>query len=121
MRFSPIQTKFAQELCVEYAMPNDLSTAVLIDEHGAYKESTAILRIFPHLNFPYNIIGQIGLLIPEPIRDAGYNLFAQNRGAIWKYVKKVTGIGNPSLQGYRSRMLGLEEEDHPLDPGWGFK
>lgn len=102
-------------------MPIDLSTAVLIDEKGAHKESTAVLRIFPHLSFPYNVLGRIALLLPVALRDFAYRLFAKNRGAIWRSVKRVTGLGDTHLEEYRDRIVGLEEESQPLSPGWGFK
>lgn len=118
MRFSPIQTKFAQAICEQYEMPTDLSTAVLIDEQGAYVESTSVLRIFLYMGFPYTLLGILGLLLPTFIRDFGYRLFARNRGAIWRAVKRITGIGDTELDDYRDRILGLKE---PIDPGWGFE
>mmetsp|Transcript_9034 Transcript_9034/g.19360 ORF Transcript_9034/g.19360 Transcript_9034/m.19360 type:complete len:94 (+) Transcript_9034:497-778(+) len=69
------------------------------------------------MGFPYAVLGFILLLIPACIRDFGYKLFAKNRGAIWKKVKKVVGMGDTMLVEYRGRVVGLEE---PLDPGWGF-
>ena len=43
VRFCPIQTKFAEEVCTHYGMPFDVSTAVLIDSDGiAHKESDSI-------------------------------------------------------------------------------
>ena len=99
-------------------MPTDLSTGVLIDEKGAHRDSTAILRILPYMGFPYNVLGPFSLLVPTPIRDLGYFSFARNRGFIWKQVKRVTGMADTKLDKYKDRILGLEE---PLDPGWGFK
>uniref|UniRef100_A0A6U2CFY6 Uncharacterized protein n=1 Tax=Pseudictyota dubia TaxID=2749911 RepID=A0A6U2CFY6_9STRA len=70
------------------------------------------------MGLPYVILGAILLLIPVFIRDFGYKLFAKHRGAIWKRVKGVTGIGDTYLIEYRNKMVGLDEEQ--LDPGWGF-
>lgn len=92
-RFSPIQTTFATDICNEYEMPIDVSTAVSVDEKGAHRESTAVLRIFPYLSFPYNVLGSVAMLIPKAIRDPAYMLFARNRGAIWKFVRSITGLG----------------------------
>lgn len=118
MRFSPIQTEFAQELCKQYDMPTDVSTAVLIDEEGGHKESASILRQFAFMGNPYAILGYLALLlIPAFIANWGYNLFAKNRGAIWKCFRRVTGLGETDLSEYRQRVVGLKE---PLDPGWGF-
>ena len=117
MRFSPIQTELARELCKAYDMPLDLSTAVLFDNHQAYKRSAAILNMFPYMGFPFTILGPVALCIPSSIRDAGYSLFARNRGQIWKFVKRVTGMGDTLMHEHRDKIVGLEE---PLDPSWGF-
>jgi predicted DCC family thiol-disulfide oxidoreductase YuxK len=120
MRFCPIQSKLAQDVCTHYGMPIDVSTAVLIDGKGmAYKESNSILQMFQFMGFPFNLLGPLLLLIPAFLRDFGYRLFARNRGDIWKAVKKVTGLGETKLHAYRDRVVGLEGEE-PLNPGWGF-
>jgi predicted DCC family thiol-disulfide oxidoreductase YuxK len=117
-RFSPIQTNLARELCQQYDMPFDLSTAVLVDEEGGHVLSDSVLRLFPYLGFPYQWIGILALwLVPRFVRDAGYRVFAQYRGRIWKGVKRLTGMGDTRMEPYRDRMLGLEE---PLDPSWAL-
>jgi len=118
MRFSPLQTEFATQQCKQYQMPTDLSTGVLIDEKGAHRDSTAILRILPYMGFPYTMLGPLSLLVPTSIRDLAYFSFARNRGFIWKQVKRITGMGDTQLDEYIDRILGLKE---PLDPRWGFK
>lgn len=99
-------------------MPFDLSTAVLVDEEGGHVLSDSVLRLFPYLGFPYQWIGILALwLVPRFVRDAGYRVFAQYRGRIWKGVKRLTGMGDTRMEPYRDRMLGLEE---PLDPSWAL-
>lgn len=117
MRFGPLQSTFGKRLCEDYHMPCDLSTGILIDDSGAHRDSTAVLRILPHLGFPYTVLGRLGLWVPKVVRDWAYQTFARNRGAIWRFVKKITGMGDTQLEEYRDRILGLEE---PLNPGWGF-
>jgi predicted DCC family thiol-disulfide oxidoreductase YuxK len=100
-------------------MPFDVSTAVLIDEKGGHTQSEAVLRLFPHISFPYPWIGRLAMwLVPRFLRDAVYCAFAKNRGKIWIGVKRLTGLGDTLMDPYRDRILGLEE---PLDPSWGFK
>lgn len=117
-RWSPLQTDFAQQLLQEYNMPTDISTAVLIDERGAHKESTSILRLMPYMGISYDVLGRLGMLVLPPIRDAAYRAFAANRGTIWKRVQRVTGYGDTYLEDERHRILGLVE---PLNPSWGFR
>jgi predicted DCC family thiol-disulfide oxidoreductase YuxK len=116
-RFAPIQTALAQDLCEQYDMPSDVSTAVLIDEDGAHSRSTAVLRLFLYMGTVWRWMGLAGLLVPVFVRDACYAVFARNRGQIWGAVKRVTGRGDTYMEPYRHRILGLEE---PLDPSWGF-
>ena len=117
-RFSPIQTNLAQELCRDYNMPRDVSTAILIDEQGAHSHSTAVLRLGRHMGLAYAMVSLIAIvLVPRIIRDAAYSMFARNRGRIWKSVKKMTGMGDIRMEQYRDRIVGLEE---PIDPNWGF-
>eukprot|EP00934_Nitzschia_sp_Nitz4_P005290 Nitzschia sp. Nitz4//scaffold19_size178191//104730//105310//NITZ4_001985-RA/size178191-augustus-gene-0.109-mRNA-1//-1//CDS//3329540705//5280//frame0 len=117
-RLVPIQTKLGQELCRAYDRPADVSTAVLMDEQGSHTHSTAVLRLFLYMGSGYPILGWIALyMVPRVVRDFAYTAFARHRGAIWKLVKYVTGMGDTSMAPYRDRVLGLEE---PIDPSWSF-
>ena len=117
-RFSPIQTNLAQELCRDYNMPNDVSTAIFIDEQGAHSHSTAVLRLGRRLGLGYAIVSWMALcLVPRVVRDAAYSLFARHRGRMWKIVKRMTGMGDTRMEQYRDRVVGLVE---PIDPSWGF-
>jgi len=117
-RFCPIQSDIGHRQCSEHNMPIDLSTGVLIDEKGAHRDSTAILRILPYLGLPYVVVGRVGLSVPRPIRDFAYRTFAKNRGKCWKFAKGTMGIEETYLEPYRDRIKGLKE---PLDPSWGFR
>lgn len=120
MRFTPLQTEFAQDLCQKYEKVRALKavSAVLIDETGCHVESDAILRISPYLDFPYNAGGLAGLRFPGFVRNPAYRAFARNRGAVSRGIRKaVRGGEDLYMEEYRDRILGLEE---PLDPSWGF-
>ena len=95
-----------------------MSTAALIDTDGrSYTHSSSVLKLFQFMGFPYTFLGALLLLIPACVRDAGYRLFANHRGTIWKRVKRAFGMGDTYLVEHRDKMVGLVE---PLDPGWGF-
>ena len=117
VRFCPLQSTLGQKLLAEHGAPSDCSTAVLIDEDGVHTESTAILRLFRWMGFPWTTIGSLAMLVPACIRNFFYRAFARRRGAIWIGVKRMTGWGDTMLEEHRAKMLGLEE---PLPPGWGF-
>jgi predicted DCC family thiol-disulfide oxidoreductase YuxK len=115
-----MQSTLGQDTCRAYGMPADRSTGILVDEQGAHRDSTAVLRMLPYLGFPYNILGPIGLwLVPTMIRDAAFRAFTKRRGTIWKGIRRIMGwpVDVTRLEAYRDRILGLEE---PLDPAWGF-
>ena len=120
LRFAPLQSPLAERLCKEYDMPCDLSTGILIDETGSHRDSTCILRMLLFLSFPWPWIGCLALWVPTVIRDAAYRLFARNRGAIWKKIKQVTGLGDTMMHKYRRVVLGLDEVPKPFPKNWGF-
>ena len=120
VRFCPIQSRLAQRLCAAHGAPADVSTAVLIDEAGAHTKSTAVLRLFPWMGFPFSLLGRAALLLPAFLRDGAYGFFARNRGAFWRAVKQTTGRGDTRMEPYRDRIVGLEEEGRPLPESWGF-
>ena len=120
VRFCPIQSRLAQRLCAAHGAPADVSTAVLIDEAGAHTKSTAVLRLFPWMGFPFSLLGRAALLLPAFLRDGAYGIFAKNRGAFWRAVKQTTGWGDTRMEPYRDRIVGLEEEGRPLPESWGF-
>ena len=101
-------------------MPCDVSTGILIDEAGAHRDSTSILRMLLFLSLPWPWIGHLALWVPKIIRDAAYQLFARNRGTIWKKIKQITGMGDTMMHSYRHTILGLDEVPQPLPKGWGF-
>jgi len=121
VRFCPLQSHLGQRLCTAYGAPNDISTAVLIDEGTILTESSAILTLFAWMGFPWALLGFMALCIPMCIRDVGYRIFARNRGAIWKGVKRVTCLGDVQMEVYRNRMLGLSSMPRPLPQSWGFE
>ena len=119
VRFCPLQSTLGQTLCAEHGAPVDLSTAVLIDgDGGVHTESAAVLKLFPHMGFPYSAIGPVGLAVPAFIRDAAYRVFARSRGDIWMMVKRITGWGDTSMEGCRGSVIGIEGQTLPKS--WGF-
>jgi predicted DCC family thiol-disulfide oxidoreductase YuxK len=130
IRYRPLQTttndQQMKELCLELGIPPfDLSTAVLLEgtNNRMYTRSEAILYLFPHMGFPFTVLGPILLLLfPKFIRDFGYNLFAKHRGSIWIFVKRMTGLGETSLYQYRNKVLLPPEftKNNSIPPSWGL-
>ena len=62
-------------------------STLVFDERGELSfKSTAVLRIFRHLRKPWPAVAGL-LIIPEPVRDALYDLVACNRRLLSKALR----------------------------------
>lgn len=122
MRFSPLQTPLSSTILKDLDLDLDLSTAYLIEgeKQRVYSKSSSILRMLFRMGFPFPLLAFLLLLIPVFVRDFGYEMFARHRGAIWKTVKKLTGMGDVSLLKYRDKVI-LPDNDDDIPVGWGFQ
>ena len=77
-RFASLQSKIGQELLRKHNIPETTDSFVLIDEHQAFIESTAALKVCSKLVWPWKIFS-VFLLIPKPLRDSIYRMVARNR------------------------------------------
>ena len=78
-RFGASQTPAGQELLRDHGVDGSNTRSIVLIERGrAYSRSTASLRIAQRLPFPWSMMGVL-LLVPQPIRDAIYNLVAAIR------------------------------------------
>lgn len=77
LRYAPLQGKTARQLISQEDIEN-LETLVFKDEDGLWRRSEAACRISALLPWPWRIVSWMRI-IPHPIRDWGYNLFARHR------------------------------------------
>lgn len=120
VHFCPLQSDLGMKLLTECGAPTDVSTAVLIDEEGVHTESSAILRLFPSMGFPWNVLGPAALCVPAFIRNRAYRAFSRHRGSIWKVVKHIMGWGDTMLNEYVDKCPCLAVEPEPWPAGWGY-
>lgn len=73
---------------------------ILVDRAGVHTASTAVLRLAQLLRLPYPALS-VALLVPRPLRDAAYDIFARNRNR-WFGRADACEIPPPSLA---ARML----------------
>ncbi|MEH6670688.1 thiol-disulfide oxidoreductase DCC family protein [Halopseudomonas sp.] len=77
--FTPMQSELARELVVKFNVPNvGVDTFLLIKNDRCYVFSDAALEIARNLAglwFLFNVFK----IVPRPIRDGAYKLFARNR------------------------------------------
>ena len=81
LRFAALQSDAGRALLARAGRdPSDISSIVLVEEHGAYVKSDAVLRIATYLENPaLPAAGALGMVFPGVLRDAVYDLVADNR------------------------------------------
>ena len=82
LRFAPSCSAAARRAVAQADPHTDFDALpdaiVLVDRGGVHTASTAVLRMARHLRFPYPALS-LALIVPRPLRDAAYRLFARNR------------------------------------------
>jgi len=94
-KFAPLQSTEGSRLADQYGFESatepksDVSTdlvpidsVILIEDRKAYTHSTAALRILKQLGAPWSMLYAF-MLVPRPVRDLGYRLFAKYRYRIF--------------------------------------
>lgn len=100
-KFSPLESELAKKtltpILPDYVQED---TIIYYDEGRVYLRSTAALKIFEALNFPYKL-GIAGWLIPKPWRDALYRWVAARR---YKYGERYERCPLPPPE-WKNRFL----------------
>jgi predicted DCC family thiol-disulfide oxidoreductase YuxK len=99
-KFASLQSDTGKRLIKNFAIQNDLSSIVLIEDGKYYVKSTAVLRICSKLNGLWKVF-TIFRVIPTPIRDYFYRVLASNRYR-WFGQKESCTIPSPEI---RTRFL----------------
>ncbi|MCH8497878.1 MAG: thiol-disulfide oxidoreductase DCC family protein [Marinobacter sp.] len=101
--FTPMQSELAQALTERFNVPNvGVDTFLLIKNGRCYVFSGAALEIAKDLTglwFLFNVFK----IVPRPIRDAAYKLFARNR---YKLFGRADTCMVPSAE-VRARFVGI--------------
>lgn len=78
-RFAPMQTDAARALIDRYYAPGvEPDTFLLIRDGTCLVRSDAAVAIARELTWPWPLLGALAI-VPRPIRDACYGLFARHR------------------------------------------
>ncbi len=92
LRYAPLQGQTAAEARRRHpGFPEDLDTAVLLcrDADGGERiwlRSSAVLRTLALLGWPWRALAAL-LILPPPLRDLGYRLFADRRYRVFGTVE----------------------------------
>lgn len=81
-RFTPLQSEIGREMRAKYGVDESVDSIVLIDEDQAFTHSTAALRIARALGGFTSLLYAF-VIVPRPIRDFFYRLFARHRYRIF--------------------------------------
>ena len=76
--FAPLQSEKGVELRQQYGIDDKIDSIVLIEDGRAFTRSTAALRIAKGLGGIW-ALAYILIVIPRPVRDYLYELFAKYR------------------------------------------
>jgi predicted DCC family thiol-disulfide oxidoreductase YuxK len=102
--FTPMQSELAQELTQRFSVPDvGTDTLVLIKKGECYVLSDAALEIARDLKGPWRFC-YVFKVVPRPIRDAAYKLFARHR---YRLFGKKNACMVPSAE-VTSRFLGID-------------
>ncbi len=79
IKFIALQSPAGQQLLFQHRLPTaDFNSFVLIENGEVFTKSTAALKYFKRLNFPWSLL-YIFIILPNPIRDFFYDFVAKNR------------------------------------------
>lgn len=78
-KFAPLQSEIGQKLLNEHEInPHETDSVIVIEDGKAFTYSTAALKIAKGLGGIWSPAYAL-IIIPKPIRDFFYKLFAKNR------------------------------------------
>lgn len=78
-KFAPLQSEIGESLIKEHGIdPTRTDSVILVEDGKAYLHSTAALRIARKLDGMWSL-AYVFIVIPRPIRNVFYKLFAKNR------------------------------------------
>ncbi|HTK36991.1 MAG TPA: thiol-disulfide oxidoreductase DCC family protein [Pyrinomonadaceae bacterium] len=99
-KFAPLQSETGQRMRLRFGVDESVDSIILIEDESAYVFSTAALRIVKALGGLWRLL-YVFIIVPTPIRDLFYRLFARNR--YWLFGKKsVCMVPTPDI---RARFL----------------
>ena len=76
--FSSLQSDTGIQLRKDYHIPEELDSIILIEDEKYHSKSTAALKIARELRGGWKWL-YILIFVPQPIRDAVYDMVARNR------------------------------------------
>jgi predicted DCC family thiol-disulfide oxidoreductase YuxK len=95
-RFAPLQSEYGGKMRAKFGIGEDVDSIILIENGKAYLHSTAGLKVAKGLGLPWSI-GYAAMILPAPVRDWFYKLFAKYRYKLFGK-KDVCMMPSPELK-----------------------
>jgi predicted DCC family thiol-disulfide oxidoreductase YuxK len=95
-RFSTRAAEYGQRVLDSHPWLRDVDSLILVDENSVYVRSDAVIRAAASLGGAWRLV-KIALVIPRPLRDAGYKVVARVRRRLAREIC-VTGPGTEELR-----------------------
>ena len=107
-RFAPLQSAFGEQMKAKFGIGDEVDSIILVQRQvqpganfkmemgSVFLHSTAALKIAKELGLPWSL-AFAGIILPTPIRDWFYKLFAKYRYALFGK-KDVCMIPTPELR-----------------------
>lgn len=100
-KFAPLQSVIGEELSAKHGIDKiDTDSVIVVENEKAYTHSSAALRIAKNLDGAWSAL-YVFVIVPKPIRDLFYKLFAKNR---YRWFGKQDACMMPTPE-IRSRFL----------------
>jgi predicted DCC family thiol-disulfide oxidoreductase YuxK len=81
-RFAPLQSALGNDLRLKHDIGDDIDSIIYIEDGHAYTHSTAGLEVARALGGVWSVAYAL-IVVPKPIRDLAYKLFAKYRYAMF--------------------------------------
>ena len=102
MQFASLQSELGRSLVGQHALSGDLDTVVLIDGGRVLTRSSAAVGVLKHLGGAWRALAALLWIVPRPLRNVGYDLFARFRYRLFGKRDECM-VPTPEL---RARFLG---------------
>lgn len=79
VQFASLQSARGKDLVAKHGLSGDVNTVVLIDGDRVFTRSSAVVHAMKRLRGAWPALAWLMWIVPKPLRDVGYILFARNR------------------------------------------
>ena len=101
LKFASLQSERGKKIVAERGLSGNIDTVVIVEDDRVYQRSAAAVRVLRRLKAPWRWLAGPLWIIPRPLRDLGYDIFASLRYRLFGK-KNACMIPTPEL---RARFL----------------